>query len=74
MATETLDCNGMKCPQPVLKLAIVSRKVAAGTLLEVLADCPQFPEDIKKWCLKTGKVLIVCNSLGGGKFRAQVQF
>ena len=74
MATETIDCNGMKCPQPVLKMAIVSRKIAAGTLLEVLADCPQFPDDVKKWCEKQGKVLIACNNLGGGKFKAQVQF
>ena len=74
MGTEVLDCNGMKCPQPVLKMAIVSRKIAPGTTLEVLADCPQFPSDIKKWCDKQGKVLIACNDLGGGKFRAQVQF
>ena len=74
MAVEVLDCNGMKCPQPVLKMAIVSRKIAAGTTLEVLADCPQFPSDIKKWCDKQGKVLIACNDMGDGKFKALVQF
>jgi tRNA 2-thiouridine synthesizing protein A len=74
MATQVLDCYGMKCPQPVLKMAIVSRKIAAGTILEVLADCPQFPGDIKKWCDKQGKALLSCNDTGGGKFKAQVQF
>ena len=74
MTKDVLDCNGMKCPQPVLKLAIISRKIQAGTLLEVLADCPQFPSDIRKWCDKEGKVLIACNDIGGGKFRAEVQF
>ncbi len=74
MATETLDASGLKCPQPVLKLAILAKKIAAGSLLEVLADCPAFPDDVKKWCDKNGKVLIACSDLGGGKFKAQVQF
>ncbi len=74
MATETLECNGMKCPQPVLKMAIVCRQLTAGTLLEVFADCPQFPVDVKKWCDKQGKVLVACTDLGDGKFKAQVQF
>lgn len=73
MANETLDYNGLKCPQPVLKMAIVSRKIQPGTLVEILADCPQFPDDIRKWCQKQGKVLVTCNDMGGGKFRAQVQ-
>ncbi len=74
MVIETLDCNGMKCPQPVLKMAIVSRKLEDGTLLEVLADCPQFPIDVKKWCDQQGKALITCTEFGTGKFKAQVQF
>ncbi len=74
MATETLDAMGLKCPQPVLKVAILARKIAAGTLLEVLADCSAFPDDVKKWCQKNGKVLVACNDTGGGKFKAQIQF
>ncbi len=74
MATKTLDCNGMKCPQPVLKMAILSRKLAAGTILEVFADCPQFPKDVKKWCERQGRVMISCNDTGRGKFKAQIQF
>ncbi len=73
MATEVLDCYGMKCPQPVLKMAILARKFPTGTMVEVFADCPQFPADIKKWCAKQGKVLLACNDLGSGKFKAQVQ-
>jgi tRNA 2-thiouridine synthesizing protein A len=74
MATQALDCSGIKCLQPVLKMAIVSRQIAAGTLLEVLVDCPQFPDDIKKWCEKQGKVLVMCSAVGGGKCKARVQF
>ncbi len=74
MATESLDCLGMKCPQPVLKIAILARKIEAGAMLEVLADCIEFPDDVKKWCATQGKVLIACNDTGGGKFKAQIQF
>jgi tRNA 2-thiouridine synthesizing protein A len=56
--TETLDCRGLKCPQPVLKIAIKSRNLEKGTTLEVQADCPSFPDDVKKWCSDTGHVLV----------------
>ncbi len=62
---EILDCKGMKCPQPVLKVAIKARILPAGTTLEVHADCATFPNDITKWCADMGKVLISCVDQGG---------
>ena len=56
--TETLDCKGLKCPQPVLKIALKARTLAAGTTLEVHADCPTFGDDVRKWCADSGKVLV----------------
>jgi TusA-related sulfurtransferase len=50
----------------------MARKIEAGTVLEVQADCPEFPNDLKKWCSKQGKVLLSCNE-AGGCFTAQVQ-
>ena len=58
--TEILDCKGLKCPQPVLKVAIKANTLPAGTTLEVSADCPSFRDDVKKWCEDSGKVLINC--------------
>jgi tRNA 2-thiouridine synthesizing protein A len=55
--TEVLDCRGLKCPQPVLKVAIKANSVPAGTTLEVHADCDSFPSDIDKWCTDSGHVL-----------------
>ncbi len=55
---EVLDCRGLKCPQPVLKTAIKVNTLPAGGMLEVLANCPTFPDDIKKWCDQSGKVLV----------------
>jgi tRNA 2-thiouridine synthesizing protein A len=63
--TEVLNCRGMKCPQPVLKTAIKANTLAAGTTLEVQADCQSFSDDIKKWCADTGKVLVSLVDKGG---------
>ena len=74
MATHTLDALGLKCPQPILKVAVQAKQFAPGDMLEVLADCPSFPKDIEAWCQKTGKTLLVCADEGGGKHKAQIQF
>ncbi|MBN1577099.1 MAG: sulfurtransferase TusA family protein [Chitinispirillaceae bacterium] len=62
---EVLNCRGMKCPQPVLKVAIKANTLPAGTVIEVHADCPSFPDDIKKWCNDSGKVLVSIVDNGG---------
>lgn len=66
--TEVLDCRGLKCPQPVLKVAIKAHSVAAGTTLEVHADCDTFADDIEKWCADSGRVLM--GVVDRGAFRA----
>lgn len=58
--TEVMNCKGMKCPQPVLKVAIKAQTLPKGTTLEVHADCSSFPSDIAKWCNDSGKVLVSC--------------
>ena len=74
MATYTLDALGLKCPQPILKVAIKAKELKEGDTLEVLADCPSFSNDVKTWCDKTKKTLLVISDEGGGKQKAQIQF
>ncbi|MCK4358550.1 MAG: sulfurtransferase TusA family protein [Candidatus Cloacimonetes bacterium] len=74
MAVKTLDATGLKCPQPILKVAAFIPQMQAGDILEVLADCPSFPNDIKAWAQKTGRTLLFCMDEGGGKHKAQIQF
>ena len=57
---ELLDCKGLKCPRPVLKIAIKANSMQAGSSLEVQADCATFPDDVTKWCQDSGKVLVSC--------------
>lgn len=73
MAVHKLELLGLKCPQPILKIAVEAPKLQAGDILEVLADCESFPRDIAAWCKKTGKTLLFCRD-EGGKYNAQVQF
>jgi len=74
MAMHTLDALGLKCPQPILKIAVKAKEIEPGDMLEVLADCPSFPKDIDAWCTRMGKTLLVCADEGDGKFKAQIQF
>ena len=74
MAIKTLDTLGLKCPQPILKVATMAPQMNPGDILEVIADCESFPNDIKAWAEKTGKTLLFCTDEGGGKYKAQIQF
>jgi tRNA 2-thiouridine synthesizing protein A len=65
---------GLKCPQPILKVAVLVPQMSAGDILEVVADCESFPKDIKAWAEKTGKTLLFCNTDETGKHTAQIQF
>jgi len=58
MATKTLDCRGLKCPQPSLKMLLEAKGMAKGDILECLADCPTFEDDVRKWCEQTKRPLL----------------
>ena len=74
MANIVLDTNGLKCPQPILKMTAAAPQIKPGDVLEVLADCPTFSKDVQMWCARTKRTLLFCRDEGGGKFRAQIQF
>lgn len=74
MATQTLDCLGLKCPQPTLKVTVTATKMKAGDILEVLADCGTFEKDVRDWCGRSKKTLLWIKDEGGGKKRAQIKF
>ncbi len=73
MAVKKLNAIGLKCPQPILKVAAMLPQLSPGDTLEIEADCPSFPNDIKAWCQKTGKTLLMCTTDANGKHLAQVQ-
>jgi len=74
MATEILDTLGMKCPQPVLKIAVKAPDMKPGDILEILGDCPTFERDVRTWCDRLGKILLSIQEEGGSRKRVQIRF
>ena len=56
--TQTLDCIGLYCPEPVFRTRIELDKMKIGEILEVLADDPAAEEDIKSLVKRTGHELL----------------
>ncbi len=61
-----MDVRGQRCPVPTLKMTqkILAKEVAPGDVLEVLADCPKFEEDVRAWCANWKKALVLLNKEG----------
>jgi len=74
MATEVLDMLGMKCPQPILKIAVKAPDMKPGDILEVLGDCPTFERDVRVWCERLGKTFLFIRDEGSGSKRIQLRF
>lgn len=73
MAVKTIDAVGLKCPQPVLKIAAMAPEMQAGDILEVKGDCPTFEKDARVWAERMKKVILSVKDEGTGK-RIQIQF
>jgi tRNA 2-thiouridine synthesizing protein A len=72
MAEHTLDCRGMKCPQPTLKMTVKAMDLAKGDTLTVQADCATFEKDVKAWVTRTKNLLVLYREDKGVK-SAKVQ-
>jgi tRNA 2-thiouridine synthesizing protein A len=72
MEAKLLDARGMKCPLPSLKMLTFSRDMKPGEILEVVADCPTFEADVRKFCETTKKALLFVKVEGTAK-RVQVR-
>lgn len=74
MAVQTLDARGLKCPQPVLRVAAKAREMKGGDILEVSGDCSTFEQDIRNWAERNSKVILSVKKDGGTALKIQVQF
>lgn len=71
--TATLDCCGMKCPQPVLKAKKALKDVEVGEALEVLTDDPHAIEDLKVFCTQCGHTVVSQETDEQGKTRHMIR-
>ena len=69
-----LDASGLKCPQPVLKLSVLSPDMKAGEILEIIGDCPTFEKDITAWCIRLKKTMLAMRDEGNYRKRALIRF
>ncbi len=45
-----LDCRGMRCPLPIIRLARLIADVEIGQTVAVVADDPAARPDVPAWC------------------------
>jgi tRNA 2-thiouridine synthesizing protein A len=51
----TLDCRGLRCPLPVIRLATSIGDVPVGGVVAVEADDPASRADVPAWCRMRGQ-------------------
>ncbi len=67
-----LDCSGMQCPGPIMKVFETMKQMKPGEVLEVSASDPGFSRDIGAWTRRTGNKLLA-NERSGKDYVARVQ-
>ncbi|MEG1997446.1 MAG: DsrE/DsrF/DrsH-like family protein, partial [Clostridiales bacterium] len=71
-ATVQVDCSGLQCPGPLLKVFETIKQMREGEIMEVSASDPGFVRDIGAWCRRTGNEL-VANEKRDGAYVALVK-
>lgn len=68
----TVDCRGMQCPAPILRLAETARKHKDNpTIITILATDEDFPMDLEAWC-RSSKATITDVTRSDGEIRATI--
>lgn len=50
-----LDCRGIRCPLPIIRLANSIGDIAVGRSVAVVADDPAARPDVPAWCRMRGQ-------------------
>lgn len=53
-----VDCNGLQCPGPIMKVNTTMKELEPGKVIKVSSTDMGFASDIKAWCEKTGNELV----------------
>ena len=57
-ANKMLDCAGMLCPLPVIKVAKAIKEIEVGQVLKMVATDPGAPPDMEAWARQTGNEIL----------------
>lgn len=58
VAAMRIDCSGMQCPGPIMKVFETMKQMKDGQVMEVSASDPGFARDIVAWARRTGNTLL----------------
>lgn len=54
----TLDCKGMLCPMPIVKLAKAMKEIESGQVVLMLATDPGAVPDVEAYAKNTGNPIL----------------
>lgn len=57
-AAVRVDTSGAACPVPILEIAKAMRRLAPGTLVELISTDRGLEADLPAWCEATGHTLV----------------
>lgn len=63
-----LDCRGLSCPMPILKLSKAIVQLQAGQVIELTATDPGSRDDVPAFCQRTGNALVSTREEAGAFF------
>lgn len=67
-----VDCSGLQCPGPLMRVFETIKDMKDGEVMEVIASDPGFTRDIGAWCRRTGNQLML-NERRGDEYAALVK-
>ena len=60
----TLDCKGMLCPMPIVKLAKAVKEIDSGQVILLEATDPGAVPDVEAWSRNTGHPVVSQDRVG----------
>lgn len=60
----SVDCSGLQCPGPIMKVNQAMGQMSNGQVLKVSATDMGFTKDVKTWCERTGNTFLSCKQEG----------
>ena len=59
-----IDCLGLFCPVPILRVRDAMRQMQPGQVLEMISDDPASPADMQGWAARSGHELLEIDRTG----------
>ena len=68
----SLDCYGLLCPMPLIKLAKKIKELKVGQVLEIISTDKGIKEDAPAWCKTTGNEFLGIEE-SDGQYRVYIR-